>query len=75
MVDKKSIFKKLVEDQDIRPPNEFFEATVVSELKSRLAAEEDLTYVFCVSWTVFIGWKDHKYTIQWSKNGKIVPQQ
>ena len=48
VVDKKSIFKKLVEDQNIRPTNEFFEATVVAELKACLAAEEDLEYVFGV---------------------------
>ena len=47
VVDKKSIFKKLVEEQDIRPTNGFFQATVVSELKARLAAEEDLEYVLC----------------------------
>ena len=71
VVDKKNIFKKLVEDQNIRPTNGFFEATVVSELKAHLAAEEDLKYAFFILYndrnrsthTVISKWKNSATTI------------
>ena len=46
-VEKKNIFKKIVEDQNISPTDQLFESTVESELKKCLtAAGEDLLYVF-----------------------------